>query len=101
MVRITISFIPLIVTSYKIHSAGHCGFCNIKNTVYQKIYYDRSVHGRMYVYGNVRFIISGPGSKKQGRILMDEKHSNWEWTTQKFDTTKYRRKIELQLLLFI
>ena len=28
-----------------------------------------------------------PGTRKQGRILIDEKHSNWEWTTRKFDTT--------------
>lgn len=27
-----------------------------------------------------------PGSQKQGRILIDEKHSNWEWTTEEYDT---------------
>lgn len=27
-----------------------------------------------------------PGTTKEGRILIDEKHSNWEWTTQKYDT---------------
>ena len=30
---------------------------------------------------------SDPGERKKGRILIDEKHSNWEWTTRKFDTT--------------
>lgn len=30
---------------------------------------------------------SDPGERKAGRILIDEKHSNWEWTTRKFDTT--------------
>lgn len=26
-----------------------------------------------------------PGEKKQGRVLIDEAHSNWEWTTRPFD----------------
>jgi hypothetical protein len=30
-----------------------------------------------------------PGVSKQGRILIDEGHSNWEWTTEPFDTTWY------------
>jgi hypothetical protein len=30
-----------------------------------------------------------PGKDKQGRLLIDEKHSNWEVTTKKYDTTWY------------
>jgi hypothetical protein len=30
-----------------------------------------------------------PGEQKSGRILIDEKHSNWEWSTDQFDTVKY------------
>ena len=30
-----------------------------------------------------------PGVKKEGRILLDEGHSDWEWTTRQFDTTWY------------
>jgi hypothetical protein len=30
-----------------------------------------------------------PGEQKQGRVLLDEKHSNWEPTTKKYDTTWY------------
>ncbi len=33
-----------------------------------------------------------PGVKKAGRILIDEKHSNWEWTTEEFDTKWYGQK---------
>ncbi|MDI6807962.1 MAG: hypothetical protein QME66_03125 [Candidatus Eisenbacteria bacterium] len=33
-----------------------------------------------------------PGVQKQGRILIDEGHSDWEWTTQKFDTEWYGGK---------
>lgn len=33
-----------------------------------------------------------PGSLKEGRILIDERHSDWEWTTQPFDTTWYGGK---------
>ena len=30
-----------------------------------------------------------PGEQKQGRVLLDEKHSNWEPTTKKYNTTWY------------
>jgi len=30
-----------------------------------------------------------PGTTKHGRILIDEAHSNWEWTTRKYDTNWY------------
>ena len=30
-----------------------------------------------------------PGKKKGGRILIDEKHSDWEWSMRKFDTSWY------------
>lgn len=33
-----------------------------------------------------------PGTAKQGRVWIDERHSNWEWTTQPFDTTWYGGK---------
>jgi hypothetical protein len=33
-----------------------------------------------------------PGVPKQGRILIDERHSDWEWTTQPFDTIWYGGK---------
>ncbi len=33
-----------------------------------------------------------PGIKKTGRMLIDEKHSNWEWTTEEFDTKWYGQK---------
>ncbi|MBD3197314.1 MAG: hypothetical protein GF317_19825, partial [Candidatus Lokiarchaeota archaeon] len=30
-----------------------------------------------------------PGTRKDGKILIDEGHSDWEWTTKKFDTEWY------------
>jgi hypothetical protein len=33
-----------------------------------------------------------PGKMKKGRVLINEKHSNWEWTTDKFDKTTYGQK---------
>jgi hypothetical protein len=30
-----------------------------------------------------------PGRQKQGRLLIDEHHSDWEWTEMKFDTLWY------------
>ncbi len=33
--------------------------------------------------------LTDPGSKSEGRILVDEYHSDWEWTEQEFDTKWY------------
>jgi hypothetical protein len=33
--------------------------------------------------------LADPGLKSQGRILVDEYHSDWEWTEQEFDTKWY------------
>ena len=33
-----------------------------------------------------------PGVHKQGRVIMDEGHSNWEWSTRAYDTTWYGQK---------
>jgi len=38
------------------------------------------------------FAYHDPGTPKQGRILIEELHSDWEWTTQKYDTEWYGRK---------
>ena len=35
------------------------------------------------------FSFQDPGASKRGRILIDESHSNWEWTTRKYDTKWY------------
>ncbi|MBN1188857.1 MAG: hypothetical protein JXA46_03820 [Dehalococcoidales bacterium] len=35
------------------------------------------------------FILQDPGIPKKGRILIDELHSNWEWTTRKYNTSWY------------
>jgi hypothetical protein len=45
-----------------------------------------------FIFGIIFWGFSDPGTEKSGRILIDEKHSNWEWTTEKFDTTWYGRK---------
>jgi len=33
-----------------------------------------------------------PGVRKQGRVVMDEAHSDWEWSTQVYDTEWYGEK---------
>ncbi len=38
------------------------------------------------------FGLADPGEKKSGRILIDEKHSDWEWTTEEFNTSWYGEK---------
>jgi len=34
------------------------------------------------------------GHEKQGRVLIDETHSNWEWTSEPFDTTSFGIRAE-------
>lgn len=38
------------------------------------------------------FAFHDPGVRKQGRVVMDEGHSNWEWSKQAYDTTWYGQK---------
>jgi len=38
------------------------------------------------------FAYHDPGVRKQGRVLIEELHSDWEWTTRAYDTTWYGRK---------
>jgi len=35
------------------------------------------------------YAFQDPGVKKQGRVMIDEYHSQWEWTTKPFDTEWY------------
>ncbi|MEW5802647.1 MAG: DUF4350 domain-containing protein [bacterium] len=35
-----------------------------------------------------------PGMRKQGRILIDEQHSNWEWTDIEFNTQIFGKKTD-------
>lgn len=38
------------------------------------------------------FAFHDPGAPKQGRLLIDELHSDWEWTTEAYDTQWYGRR---------
>jgi hypothetical protein len=38
------------------------------------------------------FAYHDAGTPKQGRLLIDELHSNWEWTTEEYDTEWYGRR---------
>ncbi len=38
------------------------------------------------------FAFHDPGVRKQGRVVMDEAHSDWEWSTQAYDTEWYGEK---------
>lgn len=67
--------------------------CNFHRTSFsRKIAYEMAcIFG-----GTLLFIMAclfrDPGVTKNGRILLDEKHSDWEWTTEKYDTLWYGEK---------
>lgn len=41
-----------------------------------------------------------PGHVKQGRVIIDETHSDWEWTEQRFDTTAFGIRAEYNYYCF-
>ncbi|MBF0469329.1 MAG: hypothetical protein HQK61_10680, partial [Desulfamplus sp.] len=92
----TVSFIPLLLLLWwwlpvrKI-DIGKISPKDIANNAFK-------YRNAMLCYFILFFLASGlfffhdPGEKKDGRILIDEKHSNWEWSTRKFDTSWYGRQ---------
>jgi len=89
---VILSFLPLILLYIK--------FIKLGDTVsipFKIFYSKKQILTGIILFLGSSLILFGllfhdPGSKKQGRILIDEKHSDWEWTTQKFDTTWYGEK---------
>ncbi|MCP4118707.1 MAG: hypothetical protein GY737_25595 [Desulfobacteraceae bacterium] len=57
--------------------------------------FERKQAGAVLFFFISAFCFSGlalyddPGIRKQGRILIDEAHSDWEWSARAFDTTWY------------
>ena len=43
-------------------------------------------------FASALLLFHDPGKLKEGRVLLDEKHSDWEWTEEKLDTTWYGKK---------
>jgi hypothetical protein len=87
-----ISFIPLILLFIKFIKLDDLVSIPLKIT-YSKKYNIISVCMLLSTFLlTCGLLFQDPGIKKQGRVLIDEKHSNWEWTTQKFDTTWYGDK---------
>jgi len=89
---VALSFLPLVLLFMKFITLD--GLASIPCKIpYSKKY---SIISACMLFGTFLFtcglLFQDPGIKKQGRILVDEKHSNWEWTTQKFDTTWYGEK---------
>jgi hypothetical protein len=46
------------------------------------------------------FWFNDPGHAKRGRLLIDESHSNWEWTSEPFDTTSFGIRAEYNYYCF-
>jgi hypothetical protein len=86
------SFIPLILLYIKFITLEKSASMPLRmpfNKINSSIGLCVFMSAFLLVFGS---LFQDPGSKKPGRILLDEKHSNWEWTTQKFDTTWYGEK---------
>ena len=65
----------------------------IANSIFNKKY---ALFSSLIIVSSISWIIFfgfvDPGLKKEGRVLIDEKHSDWEWTTKKFDINWYGKK---------
>jgi hypothetical protein len=89
---VVISFIPLVLLFVKFIKIADLASIPFKIT-YTKKYIMISVCMLLSTFLlTFGLLFQGPEIKKQGRIVIDEKHSNWEWTTQKYDTTWYGEK---------
>ncbi|MEA2061945.1 MAG: hypothetical protein U9P10_15900 [Thermodesulfobacteriota bacterium] len=92
-----ISFLPLALFLFWLVPIGHSFVfpCSLRACM--------TLSGKQHITAAALFFVSvfcltgaclfhDPGEKKQGRILINENHSNWEWSTRPFDTTWYGRK---------
>lgn len=91
-----ITFIPLILILYKFIPIK-----NVQKTI--KIRFERFVFRKKQIPAVVYislfvFFVSAlalfhePGELKNGRVILDEYHSDWEWTEKKLDTSWYGKK---------
>jgi len=87
-----VSFAPLVAIFYKFISlemksvtdAFHLLSPSKENRKYFIITAFNVLIGMFFIIGSWGF--QDPGIINKGRIIIDEKHSNWEWTTRKYDT---------------
>lgn len=51
------------------------------------------IYSSLFVFFACAFVFfHDPGKMKNSRVLLDEKHSDWEWTQEKLDTVTYGKK---------
>ena len=86
-----LSFVPLFLLLMKaipLHEVRHLGeFVADRRVLLLGFVTFLCVFSLLGVWG-----FHDPGIQKQGRILIDEKHSDWEWTTEDYDTRWYGEK---------
>ena len=86
LVYILIKFLPIEVVDLK-------GVIRFEKFSYNKKQLYAIIYVFLFVFLTVAlFLFPDPGNLKNGRLLLDEKHSDWEWTEEKFDTTWYGKK---------
>ena len=89
------TFIPMAIVY---HAFMHGRISIQKDLKFRKVSFSpRIAWGMACLFGATVFLVSAglfhdPGIPKTRRILLDEAHSNWEWTTKKFDTIWYGEK---------
>ena len=86
LVFILAKTIPLSI-SEKVFSVRIEGFTCRKKDIPAIIY------SALFVFFACAFVFfHDPGKIKNGRVLLDEKHSDWEWTEEKLDTIVYGKR---------
>ncbi len=91
-----ISFIPLVFILVKFIPFSRVNFNSSINfrkfSLNRSYFYPATLIILIVFLFCVVFLFPDPGKVKEGRVLLDEMHSDWEWTEEKFDTVWYGKK---------
>jgi len=86
---VLISFLPLVPLLIKFIPLEWKAF-HLQSIKLQGKHFALGFLNILFVFSLVGvFAFHDPGVPKQGRVLIDELHSNWEWTTKRYDTSWY------------
>jgi len=91
-----LTFIPLIVILLKLvplKISGKVISISFEKFTFSKKYIPVIIYTSLFVFViTALFLFHDPGKLKNGRVLLDEKHSDWEWTEEKLDTAWFGKK---------
>ena len=88
-----LSLIPVIFLLIKFIKFNQINIISLPSFNWSRQYVMPVIFAIIFAFSIAGFFgFHDPGIRKQGKILIDEGHSDWEWTVKKFDTEWYGRQ---------